>query len=246
MYALTTGDLLRAWTAHGSGGRVWRANDGVAARSRCDAVGVFRDRTQAGELLAAALVGRIDGPVTVLGIPRGGVIVAVPVARALGATLDVVVPRKLGAPGNPELGIGAVAPGVRVVDERLVRALNVPTDYIDREAAVQEEEIARRLGAYRGDRPTPDLTGRTVVLVDDGIATGVTARASLRWARSAGAARLVLAAPVGPQGIEVSLASDVDECVILLTPPRFGAVGEWYERFTQVSDDEVRAALAVA
>jgi putative phosphoribosyl transferase len=205
---------------------------------------VFRDREQAGEMLADALVGRVQGRVTVLGIPRGGVIVAVPVARALGAALDVVVPRKLGAPDNPELGIGAVAPGVRVVDERLVRALLVPPDYLDREAARQEAEISRRLRAYRGDRPPPDLAGRTVILVDDGIATGVTARASLRWARRAGAMRLILAAPVGPQGIEASLAGDVDECVVLQTPSRFGAVGEWYERFAQVSDDEVRAALA--
>jgi predicted phosphoribosyltransferase len=131
------------------------------------------------------------------------------------------------------------------VDERLVRALHVPAEYLDREAAIQEEEIARRLEAYRGGRPPPDLTGRAVILVDDGIATGVTARASLRWARGAGAARLIFAAPVGPQGIEEALAPDVDECVILLTPSRFGAVGEWYERFTQVSDDEVRAALGV-
>jgi putative phosphoribosyl transferase len=207
---------------------------------------VFRDRREAGELLSAALVDRVHGPAIVLGIPRGGVIVAAPVARALGAPLDVVVPRKLGAPGNPELGIGAVAPGVRVVDERLVRMLHVPADYLNEEAAQQEAEIGRRLLAYRGDRPPPDLAGRSAVLVDDGVATGVTARAAMRWARAAAAARVVFAAPVGPAGIEEALAPDCDDSFFLLTPPRFGAVGEWYERFPQVSDDEVRVALAAA
>ena len=205
---------------------------------------VFRDRHEAGERLAEALVGRVDDRAVVLGVPRGGVIVAVPVARALAAPLDIVVPRKLGAPGNPELGIGAVAPGVRVVDERLVRALHVASDYLDEEAARQEAELGRRLLAYRGDRPPPNLAGRAAILVDDGVATGVTARAAMRWARAAGAARVVFAAPVGPQGIEEALAPDCDACFVLVTPPRFGAVGEWYERFAQVSDDEVRVALA--
>src|SRR5438132_8102027 len=130
----------------------------------------YADREDAGNQLAAAIVPVLSGPAVVLGIPRGGVIVAVPVARALGAPLDVVVPRKLGAPGNPELGIGAVAPGVRVVDERLVRMLHVPADYLNEEAAQQEAEIGRRLLAYRGDRPPPDLAGRAAVLVDDGVA----------------------------------------------------------------------------
>src|SRR6266536_932488 len=121
---------------------------------------VFRDRQEAGERLAEALVGRVDDRAVVLGIPRGGVIVAVPVARALAAPLDVVVPRKLGAPGNPELGIGAVAPGVRVVDERLVRTLRVTPAYLDEEAARQEAELERRLLAYRGERSPPSLAGR--------------------------------------------------------------------------------------
>jgi putative phosphoribosyl transferase len=205
--------------------------------------GMFRDRRDAGARLATALEGTVDAPALVLGIPRGGVIVAVPVAVVLRAPLDVIVPRKLGAPHNAELGIGAVAPGVLIVDDRLVRMLDVPEDYIAEEAAAQESEIQRRVAAYRGERPPLDLTERTVVVVDDGVATGVTAIAALRSARKAGASRVVFAAPVGPAGIERTLEPESDACVVLETPASFGAVGEWYERFAQVSDDEVRAAL---
>jgi putative phosphoribosyl transferase len=209
-------------------------------------LGMFRDRRDAGARLAAALEGTVDTPALVLGIPRGGVIVALPVALALRAPLDVIVPRKLGAPHNAELGIGAVAPGVLIVDDRLVRILGVPEGYIEDEAAAQESEIQRRVVAYRGERPPLDLADRTVVLVDDGVATGVTAIAALRSARKAGASRVVFAAPVGPAGIEQILEPECDACVVLETPAMFGAVGEWYERFGQVSDDEVRAALDAA
>jgi putative phosphoribosyl transferase len=205
---------------------------------------VFRDRVDAGERLGAALADVVDRPATVLGIARGGVIVAAEVARALGADLDVVIPRKLGAPGNPELGIGAVAPGVRVVDQRAVRMLGVSQEYIDEEVAAQQAEIERRLVAYRGNRPPPDLTGRTTVVVDDGVATGVTAIAALRWARREGAAPSVFAAPVGPGGVRARLESDCDRCVIVETPSDMRAVGQWYELFDQTSDEEVRAALA--
>lgn len=205
---------------------------------------MFRDRRDAGERLGEALRDRVDPPAIVLGIARGGVVVAAPVAEALGAPLDVVVPRKLGAPHNPELGIGAIAPGVVVLDEDLVRRLGVDEAYVRAETARQQREIERRLAAYRGDRPPPELAGKTAVIVDDGVATGGTAIAASRWARREGAERVVIAAPVGPAGIERRLAPEADDVVVLFTPRTFLAVGEWYERFEQTGDDEVRALLA--
>ncbi len=189
------------------------------------------------------MAARVTGPAVVLAIPRGGVVVAVPVAEALDAPLDVVVPRKLRAPSNPELAIGAVAPGVQVVDDRLVHVLGVDEAYLRDEVARAEAEIARRTARYRNDRPPLALAGRTVVVVDDGVATGATAIAALRWARNAGAERVVFAAPVGPPDAVTRLGAECDEVVLVETPPGFGAVGEWYERFGQVSDDQVRTAL---
>ena len=212
---------------------------------------MFRDRTDAGDQLGAALVDALprtvpDGPAAsavVLAIPRGGVIVGGRVAEALGVPLDVVIPRKLGAPGNPELGVGAVAPGVRVIDGSTTRALGVSRDYLDRETARQLEEIERRAVAYRGGRAPLDMHGTVAIVVDDGVATGVTAVAALRWARAHGAARVVFAAPVGPAGIEDRLASECDRCIVLVTPRDLRAVGQWYDMFEQTTDDEVRAVL---
>jgi putative phosphoribosyl transferase len=206
---------------------------------------VFIDRRDAGEKLAPAVVGRVHGDVVVLGVPRGGVLVAVPVARALGAPLDVVVPKKIGAPHNPELGIGAIAPGVRVLDDELIARLRVPAHYVEEETARVEAEIARRAERYRAGRPPVALAGRTAVIVDDGVATGGTAFAAVAWARAQEAASVVFAAPVGPASIIWRLAATCDDVVLLLAPASFAAVGQWYERFDQVTDQEVREALAM-
>jgi putative phosphoribosyl transferase len=203
----------------------------------------FRDRAEAGERLGAVVREHVPDPAVVLGLARGGVIVAAGVAAALGVPLDVAVARKLGAPGNPELGIGAVAPGVRVIDDRLVRLLHVAPDFLDAEVEEQSREVERRTLAYRGERSPPTLRGSTVVVVDDGVATGVTAIATLRWVRAEAASRVVFAAPVGPQGACRMLAPECDECVILHTPASLRAVGEWYDVFDQTTDDEVRAAI---
>ncbi|MDP9343460.1 MAG: phosphoribosyltransferase [Actinomycetota bacterium] len=204
---------------------------------------IFADRTEAGIQLAEAL-SRFEGDdAVVLAIPRGGVVVAEPVARRLSAPLDVVVPRKVGAPGNPELGLGAVAPGVRVLDERLIRDLGVTPDYLEQEIAAQEDEIARRLKVFRRGRLPVDVTGRTVIVVDDGVATGGTAVAACRWARAHGAGRVVLAVPVAPRQAIPTLGEEVDELVVLATPDPFYAVGQWYRDFEQVSDEEVARIL---
>jgi predicted phosphoribosyltransferase len=208
--------------------------------------GVFRDRDEAGAALAAEVAGRVSEPATVLAIPRGGVAVALPVAQALRAPLDVVIPRKLGAPGNPELAIGAVAPGVRVLHERAVRRMRVPPRYIEEEAARQEVEIARRETVYRDGREAAPVAGRTVVVVDDGVATGATAVAALRWARAAGASRVVFAAPVGPPAVRAHLEAEADEVILLREPFGFLAVGEWYREFDQVTDEEVVTMLREA
>jgi predicted phosphoribosyltransferase len=169
--------------------------------------------------------------------------VAVEVAAALGAPLDVVVPRKIGAPFNPELGLGAIAPGVRVLDERLIRELGVPDSYLEREIAAQEREIERRLEVYRGGRPPVDVRDSIAIVVDDGVATGGTAIAALRWARAAGAREVVLAIPVAPPQAIPMLETEADRVVALATPDRFHAVGQWYRDFDQVADRAVVAAL---
>jgi putative phosphoribosyl transferase len=207
-------------------------------------VTIFADRAEAGERLAVALGELAGEDVVVLAIPRGGVIVGEVVARAIGAPLDVVIPRKIGAPGNPELGLGAIAPGVRVLDDRIVRALGVTREYLEREIAAQEQEIERRQLAYREGRPPVDVRGKVAVVVDDGIATGGTAAAALRWAGSRGAREVVLAVPVAPPASLARLRDEADRIVVLATPEPFLAVGEWYRTFDQTTDDEVVSALA--
>jgi putative phosphoribosyl transferase len=200
---------------------------------------IFSDRREAGRKLGETL-GERPGSL-VLGIPRGGVVVAAEVAPVTGGTLDVVVPRKLGAPVNPELGIGAVASdGTTVLDERLVQALRVTDEYIAAEVARQ---IKRRLEIYRAGRPPLDVAGRDVIVVDDGIATGGTAEVALRSLKGEGARSVVLAVPVAPKESVDRLGEIADEVVVLATPEPFAAVGQWYASFPQVSDYEVLEAL---
>jgi putative phosphoribosyl transferase len=200
---------------------------------------VFADRTEAGRRLADALA-HLDGEdVVVLAIPRGGVEVGAEVARIRGWALDTVIPRKVRAPANPELGLGAIAPGVRVLDEAMLRHLRVSEEYLEREIAIEEEEIRRRADAYRQGRSAVPLEGRVAVVVDDGVATGGTAAAALRWARAQRARRVVLAVPVAPREALARLAREADEVVCVETPEPFWAVGQWYASFPQTSDTEV-------
>lgn len=207
---------------------------------------MFADRVDAGERLALALADFAGPDAVVLAIPRGGVIVGEVVARALHAPLDVVIPRKIGAPMNPELGLGAIAPGVRVLDRRMLEALRVSDEYLEREIEDQESEIERRQQAYREGRSPVDVRGKVAIVVDDGVATGGTAAAALRWARAQDAGRVVLAVPVAPGASLARLSQEADEVVVLAAPDPFYAVGEWYRRFDQTSDEEVVAALARA
>jgi putative phosphoribosyl transferase len=200
---------------------------------------VFEDRADAGRRLAEALAHLQGEDAVGLAIPRGGVEVGAEVARAFRWPLDIVIPRKVRAPGNQELGLGAVAPGVRVLDERMVRSLGVSPEYLEREIALEEEEIRRRSVAYRAGMPPVDLRGKVAVIVDDGVATGGTATAAVRWARAQVASRVVLAIPVAPAEAVANLAKEADEVVCLATPEPFYAVGQWYARFPQTSDQEV-------
>lgn len=203
---------------------------------------IFSDRREAGRKLGEAL-GKRPGAL-VLGIPRGGVVVAAEVAEQTGGTLDVVIPRKLGAPINPELGIGAVASDrTTVLDERLVRTLGVTDDYIAAEVSRQLDEIRRREKIYRAGRPPLEVAGKDVIVVDDGIATGGTAEVALRSLKSQGARSVTLAVPVAPVESVARLGELADDVVVLATPEPFAAVGQWYAQFNQVSDDEVLAAL---
>ena len=204
----------------------------------------FSDRRDAALRLAEDLEDLGGQDVVVLGIPRGGVEIAAVLADSLRAALDVVIPRKIGAPGNPELGLGAVAEGVEVIDERLVRILGVEEPYLRAEIAAQQEEIERRASAYRDGRPPVDLAAKVAMIVDDGVATGGTAVAAIRWARSKGASRVILAVPVAPPDAARRLSREADEVRVLLTPEPFFAVGQWYDEFPQVSDQQVVETLA--
>ena len=205
---------------------------------------MFDDRTDAGDRLAAELERRgVDADV-VLGIPRGALPVARPVADALAADLDVVVASKIGAPGNPELAIGAVASDGSVwLNDRLIEHLRVSEEHLERERQEEAESAANKARRYRDDGKIPDLEGKRVVVVDDGLATGATARACLRQAREAGAEHVVLALPVASPDSLDEVATEADELIALVTPPNFRAVGQFYREFGQVTDEEAIAYL---
>lgn len=207
---------------------------------------IFANRQEAGRLLAAELTKYADrDDAIVLGLPRGGVPVAAEVARALHLPLDVLVVRKLGAPGQEELAIGAIGEGgVRVLNEQLVRSLGLDGGDIDRIAAREERELRRRVSAYRGGHEALAVEDKIVLLVDDGVATGATMRAGLQALKAAGAAQVIAASPVGAADSVAVLEEDADEVVVLQTPEWFSAVGQWYEDFGQTTDDEVRGILA--
>jgi len=210
---------------------------------------LFADRSEAGRRLAGRLLRFKDERPVVLALPRGGVPVGLEVARALDAPLDLILVRKIGAPFQPELAIGAVVDGARaetVLNEEMVREFQIPQAYIAEESARQLGEIERRRELYLAGRARAPVEGHTAIVVDDGIATGATMEAALRATRSAGPKRLVLAAPVAPPDTIERLRPQVDELVCLATPRLFGAIGAFYDDFGQLSDEQVVALLRQA
>src|ERR1700730_15021055 len=208
--------------------------------------GLFRDRRDAGRLLAEKLAAYANRPdVLVLALPRGGVPVAYEVARALGAPLAFFIVRKLGVPGYEELAMGAVATGgVRVLNDQIVERLGIPDHLIDAIAARELQELSRRERLYRDGRPPPDVRGRTVILVDDGLATGATMHAAISALRQQEPARIVVAVPTASPETCEAMRAEVDEVICAITPEPFEAVGLWYQDFAQTTDEEVRDLLA--
>ncbi len=210
--------------------------------------GPFADRAEAGRLLGLKLAkyaGRED--VIVLGLPRGGVPVAYEVAQALRLSLDVFIVRKLGVPGFEELAVGAIASGgVRVLNEDVARALPNADEIIESVTAKETAELERREQSYRDGRPGPELRDRTVILIDDGLATGATMRAAIKALRQRGVAKIVVAVPVGPPETCREFEDEADEVICASAPASFQAVGQYYEDFSQTSDEEVRELLARA
>ena len=209
---------------------------------------MFQDRRDAGRQLAHKLKAYADDPsVLVLGLPRGGVPVAFEVAQALHAPLDVFVVRKLGVPGHEELAMGAVGTGgVRVLNAEVIAKLRISSAVIDSAAAAGMREVARQLREYRGNAAFPSMAGRTVIVVDDGLATGSTMRAAVQALRQSHPARIVVAVPVAAPDTAELLRREADDVYCVDTPEMFYAVGVWYERFKQTSDDEVRSLLEAA
>jgi putative phosphoribosyl transferase len=209
---------------------------------------LFRDRTEAGRRLAAKLMAYANrSDVLVLALPRGGAPVAYEVAQALHAPLDVFLVRKLGLPGHEELAMGAIASGgTRVLNQEVVSQLNISEEVIENVAAEEQQELTRRERAYRGERPVPNVHDRTVILVDDGLATGSTMRAAVAALRRQNPARIIVAVPVGSHETCAELEREADEVVCAGMPEPFYAVGLWYDDFTQTTDEEVHDLLARA
>lgn len=208
----------------------------------------YRNRQEAGRVLAELLRPYAGQPgVIVLALPRGGVPIGYEVAHALHAPLDVFLVRKLGVPGHEELAMGALASGgVRVLNPEVIHLLHLPPEVIERVTAEEQQELERRQQVYRPGRPPPQVQGRTVILVDDGLATGSTMRAAVAALRRLGPRRIIVAVPVGAAETCAELRREVDELICPYTPEPFRAVGLWYEDFSQISDEEVRALLAQA
>jgi len=205
----------------------------------------LHDRSQAGQLLATKLAAFGNRPdVVILGLPRGGVPVACEIAKSLGAELDVFLVRKVGVPGYEELALGAIASGgVKIIDPDVAEEFGLRPGDIETLVRAEQKELQRRETVFRGSRPMPDLRGRTVVMVDDGIATGSTMRAAIEGVKRLGATHLIVAAGVMPLSTSLRLRSEVDDVISLLTPRDFRAVGLFYEQFPQLSDDDVSTLL---
>jgi putative phosphoribosyl transferase len=206
---------------------------------------LFQDRFEAGRFLASKLRHLANRPdVVVLALPRGGVPVGYEVAKALNAPLDVFVVRKLGVPGHEELAMGAIASGgIRVLNENVVRGLGIPDEVVDTEAEEEDRELQRREHEYRDGRPPVDVRGRTVILVDDGLATGSSMRVAARALRKKNPAQIIVAVPVASPATCAEFESEVDQVICAVTPEPFWAVGQWYKDFSQTSDEEVRDLL---
>jgi len=205
---------------------------------------IFADRVEAGRMLASELLDYAQEDTIVLAIPRGGVVVGYEIAHKLIVPLDIIVPRKIGAPNNPELAIGAMTEdGTVILDEKLVEYLNVSEAYVREESRRQQLEIERRLKLYRGETPYPNLEDRSVIIVDDGVATGSTIKAALASVRKKGARFVVIAVPVGPPSTIRELEKEADRVLCLFTPEPFYAIGQFYRNFSQTTDEEVTRLL---
>ncbi len=208
---------------------------------------LFQDRRHAGELLAEKLDNYRNQQPLILAVPRGGVIIAEPVWLRLGGELDLIITRKIGAPNQPELAIGAVTgDGFTLLNDKIISRLNVQEQYIKKTAEKEQSEIIRRLEDYRGKQPLPPVDERLIILVDDGVATGYTLLSALRSLQEKKPTRLILAVPIGPPDTLSMLDREVDELVYVQAPADFAAVGQFYQNFDQVSDREVKVVLQKA